>query len=145
MKRVVATLIAEVVAVVAVAYLLLVLWQWLLSGVLSDAFGEAAYLLFFFNDVAMLVWVVLLVILAVRRKRVPGFGLTLAFALLGVVVNVIMVAAIGFVQQGWFAFYVLFAIEAGAVFLVAVLVVVPIVQRLAAQSRHQAANSSAAS
>lgn len=145
MKRVVAALIAEIVVAVAVAYLLLVAWQWFLGGILSDAFGEAAYLLFFFNDVAMLVWVVILVILAIRRRRLPGVGLTLAFALLGVAVNVIMVAVIGFAQQGWFAFYVLFAIEAGVAFLVAVLMVAPVGQRLAAQSRHQVANASAAS
>jgi hypothetical protein len=130
--RIAPTIVLEVLLAVALSLLLLTAWQTLLSGDLLEGFGSAAYLLFFFNDVAMLVWLAFVIILAVRRRSVPGVGITIAAALFGVVVNLIMVSAIGFAQQGWFAFYVLFAIEAGAVFLVAVLVVTPIVQRLTA-------------
>lgn len=145
MNRIAPTIVLEVLLSIALSLLLLTAWQTLASGDLLEGLGSAAYLLFFFNDVAMLVWLAFLIVLAVRRKRVPEVGITIAAALVGVVINVIMVAAIGFAQQGWFAFYVFFSIMAGGVFLVAVLVVTPIVQRLTAQSRHQTPNSSAAS
>jgi hypothetical protein len=123
-------LIAEVLLVVIVALLLGALWQWLLTGDLAPGFVEGARLLFFFMDVGLAIWVVVLIILTARRRALPGIGITLLIAAVGVVVNAIVVLIVGFAQGGWAPLYVLFAIQAGIVFLIAVLVVAPIIRRL---------------
>lgn len=130
MARIVVALVVEVVLAIVVALLLGTLWQWFLGGDLVAALGEGARLLFLFMDVGLVVWVVILVVLAVRRRRLPGAGETLLAALLGVAVNAVVVIVVGFVQGGWAPLFVLFAITAGFAFLVAVLVVTPIVHRL---------------
>ena len=130
MLRPVLALIAEVLLVVVVALLLSALWQWFLTGDLESGFIEGARLLFFFMDVGLAIWVVVLVILTVRRRALPGIGMTLLVAVAGVAVNAAVVLIVGFVQGGWAPLYVLFAIEAGIAFLIAVLVVAPIIRRL---------------
>jgi hypothetical protein len=130
MSRPVLALIAEVLLVVMVALLIGALWQWLLTGDLASGFVEGARLLFFFMDVGLVLWVVVLVILLVRRRALPGVGVTLAVAAVGVAVNAIVVLIVGFAQGGWAPLYVLFALQAGIAFLIAVLLVAPIVRRL---------------
>lgn len=130
MTRTVLALIAQVVLVVVVALLLGALWQWVLTGDLASGTIEGARLLFFFMDVGLVIWLVLLIVLAVRRRTLPGIGVTLLAAVVGVAVNAIVVLVVGFVQGGWAARFVLFAIEAGIAFLVAVLIVAPIIRRL---------------
>jgi len=130
MSRPVFALIAEVLLVVMVALLLGALWQWFLSGDLASGFVEGARLLFFFMDVGLAIWVVVLVVLLVRRRTLPGIGVTLLVAAVGVAVNAIVVLIVGFAQGGWAPLYVLFAVQAGIAFLVAVLVVAPIIRRL---------------
>jgi hypothetical protein len=130
MSRTIVALIAEVLLVVVVALLLGTLWQWFITGDLATAAGEGARLLFLFMDVGLVIWLVVLIVLAVRRRALPGIGVTLLAALVGVVLNVVVVLIVGLVQGGWAAFYVVFAIEAGIAFLIAVLVVAPIIRRL---------------
>jgi hypothetical protein len=130
MSRQVFALIAEVLLVIVVALFIGALWQWLLTGDLASGFVEGARLLFFFMDVGLVLWVVVLVILLVRRRILPGVGVTLAVAAGGVAVNAIVVLIVGFAQGGWAPLYVLFAIQAGIAFLIAVLLVAPIVRRL---------------
>jgi hypothetical protein len=130
MTRTVLALIAQVLLVVLVALLLGALWQWFLTGDLTSGFVEGARLLFFFMDVGLVIWLVVLIVLTVRRRALPGVGVTLVAAVIGVVVNAIVVLIVGFIQGGWAPLFVLFAIQAGTVFLVAVLVVAPIIHRL---------------
>lgn len=130
MTRTVIALVVEVLLALVVALLLGALWQWIRGGDLAAAVGEGARLLFLFMDVGLLAWVGILVVLTVRGRRLPGAGATLLAALVGVVVNALVVIVVGFVQGGWAPHYVLFAITAGVAFLLAVLVVTPIARRL---------------
>jgi hypothetical protein len=129
MSRALLVLVAQVLLVVAVALLLGALWQWFLTGDLASGFIEGARLLFFFMDVGLAIWVVVLIILTVRSRSLPGIAVTLLVAFGAVVVNAIVVLIVGFVQGGAGPWLVLFAITAGIAFLIAVLVVAPIIRR----------------
>ena len=133
MSRVVLRLILDVVLTIAVALLLLVLWQWFLSGFITAAPGEGVRVLVNFMDVGLAIWLILLIVAAVRgrtRGGGPGAGITWVFALLGAIVNLIVVTVVGFIQGGWAPHLVLFAIEAGIAVLVGAAIVVPFVHRL---------------
>lgn len=130
MSRPVLALLAETLLAITVALLLSALWQWFLTGDLASGFAEGARLLFFFMDVGLAIWVVVLVILTVRRRALPGVGVTLLVAAAAVAVNAIVVLIVGFAQGGWAPLYVMFAIAAGIAFLIAVLIAAPIVRRL---------------
>lgn len=130
MARPIVALIAEVLLVVVVALLLGTSLQWFLTGDLPSAVVEGARLLFLFMDVGLVVWLVVLVVMVVRRRTLPGIGVTLLAAIGAVVLNAIVVLIVGLVQGRWAPLYVLFAIEAGIAFLIAVLVVAPIIRRL---------------
>ena len=56
--------------------------------------------------------------------------MTLLAAVIGVAVNALVVVVVGFIQGGWAPLFVVFALEAGLAFLVAVLVIAPIIRRL---------------
>ncbi|MEO5921134.1 MAG: hypothetical protein ABIQ01_08325 [Pseudolysinimonas sp.] len=134
MSRAVLRLILDVVLTIVVALLLLTLWQWFLIGSLSGAPVEALRVLFNFMDVGLATWLILLIVAAVRtrtRGSGPGTGHTWVLALLGAVVNLIVVAVVGFIQGGTGPWLVLFAITAGIAVLIAAAIVVPIVHRLA--------------
>jgi len=133
MSRVVLRLILDVVLTIAIALGFLTLWQWMLSGGPEDAFVEAIRVLFNFMDVGLGIWLVLLIIWAIRgrtRGGGPGAGRTYLFALIGAVVNLIVVTIVGFVQGGWAPLLIIFAIEAGFAVLIAAALVVPIVHRV---------------
>lgn len=130
MARTVLALVTEVLFVILVALLLGALWQWFLTGDLASGVVEGARLLFLFMDVGLAIWLVVLIVLIVRRREFPGIGVTLVAAIAGVVVNAIVVLIVGFIQGGWAPLYVVFAIEAGIAFLIAVLIVAPIIRRL---------------
>ena len=133
MSRVVLRLILDVVLTIVIALLFLALWQWLLSGLAGDAFPEAFRVLFNFMDVGLGIWVVLLIIWAIRgrtRGGGPSAARTFLFALIGAVVNLLVVTVVGFAQGGWAPLLVIFAIEAGFAVLVAAAIVVPIVHRV---------------
>ncbi len=118
--------VARLATAIAVSLVLLTLWQWLLAGDLGSGFGEAVRLLFFFMDVGLAVWLILLIVGAVRRW---GRGLAFLSALIGVAVNLITVIIVGFIQAGaapWA--FMLFAVEAGAAFLVGAAVAVLVVK-----------------
>ena len=130
MARTVLALVTEVLFVILVALLLGALWQWFLTGDLASGVVEGARLLFLFMDVGLAIWLVVLIVLIVRRREFPGIGVTLVAAIAGVVVNAIVVLIVGFIQGGWAPLYVVFAIEARIAILVAVLIVAPIIRRL---------------
>ncbi|GHF20861.1 hypothetical protein [Pseudolysinimonas yzui] len=130
MARTIVALIVEVLLVILVALLLGALWQWFLTGDLAAGVAEGARLLFLFMDVGLAIWLIVLIVLAARRRALPGVGVTLLVALVAVVLNAIVVLIVGFVQGGWGPLLVLFAIEAGIAFLIAVLIVAPIIRRL---------------
>lgn len=133
MSRVVLRLVLDVVLTIVLSLVFLTLSQWFLSGSLADAPAEGVRVLFNFMDVGLAIWLILLIIAAVRgrtRGGGPRAGLTWVFALVGAIVNLIVVTVVGFIQGGWAALLVLFAIEAGIAVLVAAAIVVPIVHRL---------------
>lgn len=105
---------------ISIALAILTLWQWLLTGSPASGLAEAARLLFLFMDVGLGVWLVLLVVAAVRgwgRRRV------ILAALVGVVVNFLTVLAVGIVQSGALpGEFLLWALEAGGAFLVGAVV-----------------------
>lgn len=127
MSRPVLRLVLDVVLTIAGALLLLGVWQWFLSGSVADGFGEAVRVLFNFMDVGLGLWVVLLIVFAVRRSLTTGR--TLLLLLIGAVENLLVVITVGFIQGGWAPLLVLFAIEAGIACLVAAAIVVPLVHR----------------
>ena len=133
MSRVVTRLILDVVGTTALALVLLSAFQWFVGGFGSEGLPEGVRVLFNFMDVGLAVWVVLLIVAAVRgrtRGGGPSAPLTYLFLVIGAVLNLIVVAIVGFVQGGWAMFVVVFAIEAGLAALVAGAVVVPIVHRV---------------
>lgn len=130
MARTVVALVVEVLLVILVALLLGALWQWFLTGDLASGVVEGARLLFLFMDVGLAIWLVVLIVLTVRRRAFPGIGVTLLVALIAVALNAIVVLIVGFIQGGWGPLLVLFAIEAGIAFLIAALIVAPIIRRL---------------
>jgi len=142
MARTVLALVVEVVLTILVAVGLGTLLQWLLgvvgvggvvgggTGGLTAAAGEAARQLVFFMDIGLAVWVVILIVVAVRGRALPSIGVTLLAAVIGVVVNALTVLVVSLVQGGGTTEFLTYAIEAGVAFLVAVLIVAPIIRRL---------------
>ena len=122
----VATVLLHLVTAVVVALVLLTVWQGAVLGGLPAGFGEAARLLFLFMDIGLGVWLVLLIVGAVRGWR--GVFLT---AVIGAALNLLTVLVVGFVQQGAVAWeFLFFAAAAGVAFLVGVAVSGIIVPRL---------------
>ena len=119
MSRTLAVILRLLIAI-AVALALLGLWLMNLP--------EAARQLFLFMDIGLGVWIVLLIVGAVR-----GWGRNRIFfaAFAGVLLNLLTVIVVGFVQQGaapWA--FILFALTAGGAFLVGALVAARVVPRL---------------
>lgn len=135
MSRVVLRVILDVVLTIAVALLLLGGWQSIPAGSASEGFAEGFRVLFNFMDVGLALWVVLLIVFAVRGSRQTrpplSAGRTYLLLLIGAVVNLLVVITVGFVQGGWAPLLVLFAIQAGICCLIAAAIVVPAVHRLA--------------
>lgn len=133
MSRPVLRLVLDVVLTIALALLILGIWQTFLGGLPSEGFPEGFRLLFNFMDVGLAIWVIYLIIRLVRaRPDGPSAAGTWVSLLVGAILNLIVVAVVGFVQGGWAPLLVLFAIEAGIAALVSAGIVVPIVHRLVA-------------
>jgi hypothetical protein len=133
MSRAVLRLVLDVVLTIVLALLILGIWQTVLGGLASEGFPEGFRLLFNFMDVGLAVWVIFLIIRLVRtRPNGPSAGGTWVSLLVGAILNLIVVAVVGFIQGGTGPWLVLFAIEAGIAALVAAAIVVPIVHRLLA-------------
>jgi len=133
MSRVVLRLILDVALTIALALLFLALWQWLLADLTGDPFPEAVRVLFNFMDVGLAIWVVLLIIWAIRgrtRGGGPSAARTYLFLLIATVVNAIVVTIVGFIQGGAGPWLVMFAIVGGFAVLVCAAIVVPIVHRV---------------
>ena len=108
------SVVLRLLVAIAVALLLLGLWLSLLGGDLVAGFAEGARRLFLFTDIALVVWLVLLVVGAVRRWASGHVVLT---ALVAAVLNLLTVIVVGFVQGGaapWA--FMLFAVEGGVAF-----------------------------
>lgn len=131
MARTVAALVVEIILVILVALGVGTLLQWMLgAGALAPAAAESARLLFFFMDIGLAVWVVILIVLVVRRRALPAVGATLLAAVAGVALNALTVLVVSLVQGAGTAEFLSYALAAGAAFLIAVLVTAPIIRRL---------------
>lgn len=129
-RRAVSTIVLDVVFTVILSLVLLAVWRGVASGSIGESLGQAGQRLFLFMDIGLLVWVTLLGV-AAGRGRSAGAGLTLVFAAVGTLANLMTVIAVGFVQQGtWAEQFILFAIEAGIAVLLAAAVAVLLVHRL---------------
>jgi hypothetical protein len=127
MARSIVALAVQTAVVVLLALVLLAAWLRLSGLEPSVVIGEAPRLLFLFMDIGLGVWLVALIVLAVRRRALPGVGATLLAAVAGVALNALTVFVVGLVQgQNHLAY----AIEAGVAFLIAVLVAAPIIHRV---------------
>ena len=127
MARVVLALLVQVAVVLLLALVLLGAWLRLSGQEPSAVTGEAPRLLFLFMDIGIGVWLVALIVFVLRRRALPGVGATLLAAVAGVALNALTVFVVGLVQGH---VHLAYAIEAGAAFLVAVLVTAPIIHRL---------------
>ena len=126
----VSIIVLDVLLTVILSLGLLTVWRGVGSGSISDSLGQASQRLFLFMDIGLLVWVILLAV-AAGRGRAAGAGLTLVFAAVGTLANLMTVIVVGFVQQGtWAEQFIQFAIEAGIAVLLAAAVVVLVVHRL---------------
>ncbi|WP_309619717.1 hypothetical protein [Salinibacterium sp.] len=130
MSRAVGRIVVDVLLTVALSLLLLTLWRAMVTGSFAEGAAQAFQRLFLFMDIGLLVWAVLLAVASARR-RPAGAGLTLVFAAVGALVNLLAVVVVGFVQQGaWAIEFILFAIEGGIAFLLAASIIVLLVHRL---------------
>jgi len=126
MIRPVLALVAQVVLALVVSLLVGAIWQ----GIVGGTPAEAARRLFLFMDIGLGVWTVVLIVLTLRRRALPGIGVTLIVALVAVVLNALTVFVVGTVQGEGVVLFLGYAFEAGVVFLVAVLIAAPIIHRL---------------
>lgn len=135
MARTVLTIVLQVVIAIALALLLLTGWQ-AFVGTPPTAFEEAARVLFLFTDVALVAWLVLLIVGAVRRRGLGwGVGGSIAAAILAAMLNVVVVVVVGLIQGGWAALFVLFAIIGGIAFVIGAAVAAVLVQRVLVRPR----------
>lgn len=125
MNRIVAVIFRLAIAI-AVALVLLGLWQWFLSGSPADGFAEGARVLFFFMDIGLGAWFVLLIVGAVRGW---GRGLLFLAAVIGVVLNLVTVIVVGLIQGGaapWA--FILWAVEGGIAFLIGAAIALAVIK-----------------
>ena len=126
----VSIIVLDVLLTVILSLGLLTVWRGVGSASIGDSLGQASQRLFLFMDIGLLVWVILLAV-AAGRGRAAGAGLTLVFAAVGTLANLMTVIVVGFLQQGtWAEQFIQFAIEAGIAVLLAAAVVVLVVHRL---------------
>jgi hypothetical protein len=117
------------VGAVALEVALTLVFSILLSGVFMlflgtapvDAFvREGPQLLIIGMGIGFLAWLVLLIVgLILNRNRGWRIRSSLIATVLALVINLIGVSIIGFTGGGWSALIIVFAIEAGAAFLIA--------------------------
>lgn len=130
MSRAPLRIILDVLGTTVLALVLLVVILSVFSGSLIEGLTEAPRALLLFTGAGLAVWVILVVIAAVRsRGGGPDARTTVLFAGLGAAVNVVLFIVIGVVQGGWALLFVLFAVMGGVAFLVAAAIVVPLVRR----------------
>ena len=137
MWRRVGRLTALVLVTIAVA--LVLLWVGLLvtGESMASALGTAAHHLFLFMDIGLGVWVLLLVVDVVRGRMDAASIRTIAYAVIGVVANLLTVIAVGFAQQGALATeFIGFALQAGIAFVLAVLLIVTVATAATRRARH---------
>jgi hypothetical protein len=130
MARPILAFVAQVVLAILVALLFGASWQAIVTGSTTAAPAEAARLLFFFMDIGLGVWAVVLLVLTLRRRALPRVGVVVLVALVGVVLNALTVFVVATVQGEGVVVFLGYAIEAGLAFLLAVLVTAPIIHRL---------------
>lgn len=128
MNRATLTIVLDVGLTILLALVLLGGWQAGSGSSIVEGFSQGFQLLFFFMNLGLIVWLVLLIV-AVARKRPAGIRATLLFALTGAAFNLLVLAIVGLIQQGVAVLVVLFAVEAGIAFLIAAVVAVLIVHK----------------
>jgi hypothetical protein len=121
-----------VLATLLVALVLLTAWHTVATGSLGEGFPVAARTLFFFGDIAFYLWIPFLVIAAARLRRRPAPLVAFLVLLAGGVLNVAVVAGIGFVQTGGLADFVVIAVEGSLASVLAGAVIIPLLYRVPA-------------
>ena len=129
MRRVVTTLVLEILLTALLALVLLIAANSIVAGSLATGVDAGLRTHFLFADVVYYLWVPVLVIFAIARRRTPGVVGTLTLVAAGAVLNVLVVLLIGFAQEGRIASFVALAGEGSAAVLVGALVAVPFVHR----------------
>ncbi|CAN5306353.1 hypothetical protein BH11ACT3_BH11ACT3_12740 [soil metagenome] len=134
MPRVPLRIALDVLLTIVFALVLLGLRETIQRGDAAAGFAEGARLLFLFMDIGLGVWLVALIVIAVRGRatsRWAGVGVTLLALLGGVIVNLLVVIVVGFAQRGSLPTqFVGYAIEAGICALLAALPAVTLIHRL---------------
>jgi hypothetical protein len=137
MMRLIGGLVRDVLLAVGLALVLLAGVHLIAGEGPSAALGTAAHHLFLFMDIGLGVWVLLLVVFTVRRREAAASGRVIVSGIIGAVVNLLTVIAVGFVQQGGLATeFIGFATEAGIAFIVTVIVVEVIRAAATRRTRH---------
>jgi hypothetical protein len=132
MTRALATQALTLVISVALAFLVGGLVQWFLGADPSTAFlAESTQLLFTYMDVGLGVWVVLLVVGAVRRRGLgwTTFG-TMVAAGIAATLNLLVVIVVAYIQSGAESSAIALGIEAGVIFVFAATLTALIVSRM---------------
>ena len=130
-SRIAGALAIEVILAVSVALGVGALLQVALGAPdLASAATESARQLFFFMDIGLGVWAIILIVWAIRRREVPGVGVTVIAAGVGVVANALTVLVVSLVQGTGTVEFLTYAAQAGVAFLIAVAVVAPIIRGL---------------
>jgi hypothetical protein len=132
MARVVLTLVLEVLLAVLLALVIGGLFLMLLGASPAEAFlSESPRLLFIFMDVGLVVWVVLLIVGAIRRKGLGwSIGGTILAAVIAALVNLIVVAVLAIAGGGADIFFIALGFEAGAIFVIAAAIATLLVRRV---------------
>lgn len=130
MNRPLLRITLDVVGTIVLALVLLTVLLSVFSGSFVEGLSEVPQMVVLFIGPSLAVWVILLVIAAVRSRGAgPDARYTVLFAGLGASVTTVLYVVTGIVQGGWALLFVLFAVMAGVAFLVAAAIVIPLVRR----------------
>lgn len=124
----------DLLGTIALALVILAAREGIRLGSAADGLAEGARRLFLFMDIGLGVWLIALVAIAIRGRRSDRWakrGITLALLLAGGMINLLVVIAVGFAQQGRFPLtFVGYATDAGICALLAAVPVVSLVHQV---------------
>lgn len=133
MSRRVLAVVPQVVLVTALTWALAGAYFAVVLGVAPTEafFDQAVRLVLIFVDIGIVTWTVLLVVGAVRGRGIGwGIGGSLLAAVVGVVVNLIWIVILSVINGGADIFAIALGVQAGIFFLIAVVIVAPLVLRV---------------
>ena len=133
MSRRVLAVVLQVVLVTALTWALAGVYFTVVLGVpASEAFfDQAVRIVLIFIDIGIVTWAVLLVVGAIRGRGIGwGIGGSLVAAVVGIVVNLIWIVILSFINGGADIFAIALGVQAGVFFLLATVIVAPLVVRV---------------